>query len=338
MRHRYERSTHRATGTRGFRVSTPALRVSCPVCELSLAAPAALLGTGRAVLVCPKCDHRWPPPASAHAERRPLRCSSHAERPASWVCDECEGAWCEDCDDAERSQTVGDLRLSTCCLARRLPVARVEVARPFWEDLPAVLLWPLRSAGLPMLLVFWAGSFIPLVGWLLLLILAAYLQHVLRTSARGAPHLPPYPDLDDPVQDVIYPLGRLLAVTVVLWFPWWFAQVFFEAPKVVGVILALPAVLFWPFAVTAASVGRSLRVLTDLPLLASVLSRIRVDYVAALGLLLALAAPVALLEMGSKSVVLALLASLLRYYALFTGFHVLGRMVLQTRHLVEWEV
>jgi hypothetical protein len=320
-------------------MSATTLRLNCPICELALAAPVASLRAERVVVVCPKCAHRWHPHAAPGVDSGPLRCSAHPEREASWVCDDCGGAWCEDCDERERGQTVGNLRVSTCCLARRLPVTRVEAARPFWEDLPAVMLWPLRRAGLPMLLIFWAGSFIPFVSWFLQLILAAYLQHVLRTSARGAPHLPPYPEVDEPVQDVVYPLGRFLAVTVVLWFPWWFARVFLGAPAPLLALLALPGAVLWPFAVTVASVGRSLRGLTDLPLLAAVLSRIRVDYAAALGVLATLAAAVALLELASSKVVgLGLLASLLRYYALFAGFHVLGLMVLQTRHAVEWEV
>jgi hypothetical protein len=317
----------------------PALRASCPVCDLVLAAPVLPPDVARAVLVCPKCNHRWPAPLAADLPPGPLRCSTHPEREATRVCDGCGEAWCDECDEDDRSQTVGSLRVSTCCLSKRLSVARVEIARPFWEDLPAVLTWSLRRAGLPVLLIFWIGSFVPFVSWLLLLVLAAYLQHVLRASARGASHLPPYPEFDEPVQDILYPLGRFLAVTAVLWFPWWFYRLFLGGHGwFLGALLALPAAALWPFAVTAASVGRSLRVLTDVRMLTSVLSRIRHDYWMTLALLAALAAPVAVIDGVSHATVAVLLASLLRYYGLFTGFHMLGCMVLQTRHAVDWEV
>jgi len=316
------------------------LRTSCPVCELAVAVPAGLAGDpSRAVLVCPQCEHRWPPDLQAGASGGSDVCRDHPARAVAWICDECDEGWCVDCDEGERAQTVGELRLSSCCMARRVPVADVERVRPFWEDLAGVLAWPLRRAGLPMLLIFWLGNFVPLLSWLIMLVLAAYLQHVLRVSARGAPHLPPFPDFDDVVRDVLYPLGRFAAVTAVLWFPLWFYRVFLgHGSPVVEVLLALPAAALWPFAVTAASVGRSLRVLLEPSTLISVLARIRLDYAVLLTLLASLLLPVGILDRFSEYTVAALAGSLLRFYALFAGFHAMGLMVRQTRNVVDWEV
>ncbi len=189
-----------------------------------------------------------------------------------------------------------------------------------------------------MLLLFWAGSFVPFVDWLLLFALAAYLQHVLRVSARGAPHLPPFPAIDEPVQDVAYPLLRLLVVAAVLGLPWVVWRLFFEGGPVVGTLLLLPVLVLGPFAVTVASVGRSLDAFGEPAAIGRALARIREDYTVVVLVVLALALPVAVLAPFSERLAVALVAWLLTYYGLFATFHLLGRLVFRTRDLVSWEV
>jgi hypothetical protein len=181
---------------------------------------------------------------------------------------------------------------------------------------------------------------VPLISWLALIALAAYLQHVLRASAVGARSLPAYPAIDDVVVDLIYPLGRFVVVIAVLCGPSMLYRRWTDAPSDDPFLWALRSIpiLLGPFAVTVASIARSSRVLFDIPLLARVFVRTAGDYAMAWLFLLLLVLVHGLIgTIAARSDIALVALSAFRYYALFVAFHVLGRYVMQTRHLVDWE-
>jgi hypothetical protein len=222
-------------------------------------------------------------------------------------------------------------------------VADVRVARPFWHDLPERLAYPLRREGLFVLLFFWVINFVPILNWLFALMYAAYLAHVLRETARFREQPPRYPDFDSVVGDLLFPLLRILGASLLAWGPLLLYRRFTDAdagrsPAIVGILLAA-GVLYYPLAVTVSVTSRSFRAVVEFRALARIVTRIGPDYLAALAFVGALAAAgVAFQRFPGPRVIPDTFGRLVNLYLLFVGFHVLGRMVLQTRNRVDWDV
>lgn len=192
-----------------------------------------------------------------------------------------------------------------------------------------------------MLLLFWLGSFVPLLSWILLLLLAAYLQHILRRSAQDLDHLPDYPALQSVPETILYPLGRLLTGTLLAWGPLllYVRHAGGSSTDPAYWLLAAVGVVAWPILAIVASLTPSVVALFDFPAMIRAVSRIGPDYavtcvvLAGLGMI-----DVALTANADASPVAGLASTLFRVYASFVTFHVLGRLVLQTARRVDWAV
>jgi hypothetical protein len=102
--------------------------------------------------------------------------------------------------------------------------------RGFYELVADAFVYPFRREGKWLLLlaaVLFTASlalmWIPLFGWLLLVLVAGYLcafmVRVVERSANGDPELPDLPDLSDMYEDVLRPLGLVVGTCTVAMLP-----------------------------------------------------------------------------------------------------------------------
>jgi hypothetical protein len=318
----------------------PLSHVACPECETVqiVAAPAG--EAGRLHARCVRCRRVWPVPAISLPTAASMRCREHRGRSAKWFCERCKQGFCAACIPPRRVQWV-ELHTSPCCNARCVPLAEVFGIGPLWTRPAAVLRYPFHRKTWPVYVAILVGLHIPVINWLVMLLLAGYLAHVLVTSARGGTYLPEFPDFVSAWDSVFFPIGRLLICG------WWaFAPLWLYA-RWQGHAWSDPVVwLLWAFALLLTPMVLMLGALA--PSVFSALNPVNVvRFVAATGKDYAVAVASVLILWAVYLAVrpyldVAYLGSWIQpgadLYVLFLSFHILGRTAYLTRDRAEWSV
>jgi hypothetical protein len=313
-------------------------RSGCPDCNQVHAIPA--LPGGRCVVRCSHCRRLWPPGVAGSRERDDERCDEHPGRRARKVCERCDRTWCEPC--TRRVRVPGfPTTLSPCCNEGLVPIAEAHAIRPFWTELPAVLLYALRGGSPFVLLFLFLGGFVPVFAWTIPIFAAAYSVHVTRRAAVDPYSAPDCPEPDDFVVDFLFPLFRLLGASAVAFFPWLLYLQFgpqTPSPVVQASFGALGMAIYPVIVLNATIRNRLFEVLVPTHLMHTMRS-MGLDYlavVAALGIFVLAWKTSG--KIAAENDALALLMRYTRFYLLVTMFHVLGRSVWQTRHRIDWGV
>ena len=335
-RNRQCRTPENADGVR--RIGTMIARSACPDCNQAhtiLAPPA-----GRFVVRCSHCRRLWPPAVSAETEVGAERCNEHPGRKTKWVCEQCDRAWCQPC--SRRVRTPGfQTKLSPCCNDGLVPVADVQVIRPFWTELPAVMLYALRGGSPFVLLFLFFGGFVPIFSLTIPIFAAGYGVHVTRCSSSDPYSAPGFPGHNDILDDFLFPLLRLLGASLVAWYPWLlYAQFGPETPNPIvrGLFLVLGLSIYPAIVLNTTIQNRLFRALVPTELWRTI-RWMGLDYlavIAALGIFVL--AWKASGQIAAENDALGLLMRYTRFYLLVTMFHVFGRSVWQTRHRIDWGV
>jgi hypothetical protein len=312
-------------------------RSACPDCLQNHAILVAV--AGRAVARCTRCRRFWPPERHAGADTGVERCSEHPGRRTRWVCERCDLAWCRPCGRRVRAPGF-NTTLSPCCREGLVPVAELQTVRPFWSELPAVLLYALRGGSPFVLLFLFFGGFVPILAWTIPFFAAAYGVHVIRVSSADPYRAPGFPEPDDILVEFLYPLLRLLGAGLIAGFPWvLYFQYGPDPPNVLvtTLFLVLGVAAFPAIVLNTTIRGRLFRAL-DPGDLSRTMRWMGPDY-------LALVAALAVFVLAWKATgrlagndALLLMLRLVRFYLLITLFHVFGRSVWQTRHRIDWGV
>ncbi len=217
----------------------------------------------------------------------------------------------------------------------------MRAIRPFWTELPAVLLYAMRGGSPFVLLFLFLGSFVPLFSLTIPVFAIAYCVHVTRRSACDPYSAPNFPEPDNILVDFLFPLLRLFGASVVAFFPWLlYLQFGPETPSpIVRALFLLLGMAVYPAIVLNSIIrNRLFEVLVPTDLRDTMRS-MGLDYlalVAALGIFVLVWKTTG--KIAAESDVLALLMRYTRFYLLITMFHVLGRSVWQTRHRIDWGV
>jgi hypothetical protein len=267
-------------------------------------------------------------------------CREHPGRRVRFACERCDAPWCGPC--SRRVRTHGfDTTLSPCCREGLDPVAEQLELRPFWSDLPAVLLFALRG-GSPLVLAFlWFGGFVPILAWTIPVFAVAYCVHVARRSANDPYTAPNFPEPDDILIGLIYPFLRLLGASLVAWGPWllyWYYGPEVPNPVVRLAFLVLGLTAYPVIVLSSITHDQLFAALAPSDLLRTIRGMGH-DYLAlVLALCLFVLAWEATGRIAAVQDVLALFMRFARFYLLVTIFHVLGRSVWQTRDRIDWGI
>jgi hypothetical protein len=289
---------------------------------------------------CARCDRLWPVPSAALTAAAALRCRDHPGRRARWFCDRCGQGFCAACIPAERIRGVMT-RLSPCCRAHGIPLATVFEIEPIWKRPAAVLRYPFHRKTWPVYAAILIGLHIPVINWLIMLLLAGYLAHVLVTSARGQTYLPEFPDFVSAWDAVFFPIGRLLVSGWWAFAPLWLYARWhgYEGSDPVVWLLWIFGAALTPMIVMLGALSRSVFAALNPVNVFRFIAAIGRDYAVALALLVFLWAiylPVRpFLDMAYLGSWIRPAADL---YALFLTFHILGRTAYVTRDRADWGV
>jgi hypothetical protein len=318
----------------------PLTHVACPECETVQVVVAPGEATGRFHARCVRCDRVWPVPAQTLPPGASLRCREHPGRRARWFCSECGRGYCAECVAPQRIQWV-ELHASPCCKVRCIPVAVVFEVEPLWRRPADLFRYPFHRKTWPVFVAILVGLHIPVISWLVVLLLAGYLSHVLSTSARGQTHLPEFPDFVSAWESVFFPTARLLLCG------WWaFAPLWLYA-RWQGYSTSDPVV--WPLWIFGLLITPMLVMLCALaPTVFAAINPVNVarmikamgkDYALLIGYLAVLWAAYLLvrpfLDVGCLGSVVHAAADL---YVLIVTFHILGRTAYITSDRVDWGV
>lgn len=289
---------------------------------------------------CSHCRRLWPPGVAGESEPGHDRCNEHPGRRARKVCERCDRTWCDPC--TRRGPTPGfQATLSPCCNDGLVPIAEVRAIRPFWTELPAVLLYALRGGSPFVLLFLFLGGFVPILGLTIPVFAAAYSVHVTRCSAGDPYSAPDFPEPDDILVDFLFPLFRLLGASAVAFFPWLlYLQFGPETPSpIVQAFFLLLGLAIYPAIVLNTTIRNRLFEVLVPTHLTHTMRSMGLDYlavVAAFGIFVLAWKTTG--RIAAENDALALLMRYTRFYLLVTMFHVLGRSVWQTRHRIDWGV
>lgn len=313
-------------------------RTNCPDCNqvhAVLDRPA-----GRWVVRCAHCRRLWPPELDGSADEAARTCNEHPGRRTAWVCEQCDLAWCAPC--GRRVRTHGfDHSLSPCCRAGLQPITPSSVLRPFWNELPAVLLYAFRG-GSPLVLAFlFLGGFVPILAWTIPVFAAAYGVHVTRCSAGDPYTAPDFPEPDNILTDLLYPLFRLLGASVVAWLPWLLYRQYGPDepnPLLLTGSLVLGMTIYPAIVLIAIARNALFEALVPLEWVRTMrlMGRDYLAVVLAVGLFFL--AWKATGRIAAEHDLLALAMRFARFYLMVTIFHILGRAVWQTRHRIDWGI
>jgi hypothetical protein len=155
-------------------------------------------------------DAPLPPPLSLDPVAAPAgtACRSHPKSHARWYCPKCRKFFCEVCV-ATRARPSGSTHMCRSCGSECHPV-QVEASdstgeRGFFARLPGSFLYPLRGAGILVLIVativfaalgMVAGIFSIAITMMAIGYLFLFLQNIIHCTAAGDDEMPSMPDFD----------------------------------------------------------------------------------------------------------------------------------------------
>jgi len=219
----------------------------------------------------------------------------------------------------------------------RLPAAPV----PFWNRLPAFMLYPLRGTALVALVTLMLCTLVrllPGIGWLLSLLtwaaIYAYAFDILRNTADGRMDAPEI--LSDSRNGM---LARLLGLIFVLAVAVGLA--FALGGLVVGLIVLVAVVLLQPGFVISLAMDGSLRRALNPAVAIALATRIGWPYLAAFGVLFAMQASMLTAARWAKGLLPPMVDELvitgLTIWGLFATFHFMGYLVYQYHEVLGYE-
>ncbi len=172
-------------------------------------------------------------------------CKIHLGTPAKYYCDKCRGLFCEICVSSSPINGVTH-KLCRKCNCDCAPV-RIEILdepeKGFYSEIPGAFAYPLRGAGIFMLLFgtvmmgvinfaagtgrFNAGLQVAAASlwWRLMLQVIAtgymfcYMQNIIHSTALGEKKMPGLPDITNIWDDLILPCLQLIGVTLISFAP-----------------------------------------------------------------------------------------------------------------------
>lgn len=224
----------------------------------------------------------------------------------------------------------------------------------FWAALPTAFAYPLTIEGLPLLLcgvifftvAFLIVSFLPCFGWILALVLQGYLigyfMEIMAASARGEDEPPDWPDLMDPVEAALKPMGYLIAVGIFAFLPAAAGLLLhgLGGSRVVFVLLIALGLLYLPMGMLVCSVFRDLRSLSPVRVvraLACVPGRYLVTWLLLLALIaLSIGARLLVATYLDIIIVKHLLLSGVAFYFNFVMMRILGLLYYTARDKLGW--
>jgi hypothetical protein len=239
-------------------------------------------------------------------------CKHHPKTLGRYFCHSCHQFYCEMCVGA---RNVGGAKVKTCrhCGTDVAPVS-VRLQRPvqigFFKRIPGSLAYPLRGAGviimlvgivLTMILRFgqWmisTGSARPMIFGFMLQIFAGgylftYLQSIIFSTVAEDKEMPDLPGISSFVEDVVFPFLRLLGLVICCFGPAIglevVAVVMGEVPPGLTIAIIATAILggiYFPMAFLAVATLDSLAAANPLVVLPSML-KVPVEYFVTLVLL-----------------------------------------------------
>ncbi len=173
-------------------------------------------------------------------------CKIHLQTRAKFHCPTCRGLFCEIC--ISTSPMTGSVRkLCRKCNTDVVPVQIEIVEEPekdFYGQVPGAFVYPLRGAGVLMLLLgmimvgavkFAAGmgklhaslgSAAPPISWWSLMMqvmiigyMFCYMQNIIHSTALGEKEMPSLPDVTSLWEDILLPCCHLIGVTLISFAP-----------------------------------------------------------------------------------------------------------------------
>ena len=172
-------------------------------------------------------------------------CKIHLGTPARYFCHKCRGLFCDLCVSSSPLNGVAR-KLCRKCSCDCAPV-KIEIVeedeRSFYSYVPGAFVYPLRGAGILMLLVgtvlmgainFAAGTGkfnaamsggIPISWWSLMLQVMAtgylfcYMQNIIHSTALGEKEMPSLPDVTSFWDDILLPCLQLIGVILISFSP-----------------------------------------------------------------------------------------------------------------------
>ncbi len=172
-------------------------------------------------------------------------CKIHLQTLASYYCDKCRGLFCQICVSSSPMNGVIHKLCRKCnrdCSPIKIEIVD-EPEKGFYTQVPGAFLYPLRDAGILMLLVgtvlvgavkFAAGMGklnssmhgAPPVSWwgLMLQVMVVgymfcYMQNIIHSTALGETKMPSLPDITSFWEDILLPCLQLIGVTLISFAP-----------------------------------------------------------------------------------------------------------------------
>jgi hypothetical protein len=224
-------------------------------------------------------------------------------------------------------------RLKQVCTEEQF--ARLELPEkiePFWHNIPELFKYPISGAGIYLLIggtvfvtilqfiinlptIFFYGSI--LVSLFLSGYLSSYFISVMRSSARGRPTPPDWPDITNIGENVIGSLFIVSFPGMVSFFPavaYFFYMIFFQGPISIFIVLIAMGALYYPMALIASAItGAAMNSANFVGVIGSIL-KVRKEYFIA-ELMLALFAGVSI-----AAYLMVAIATSALYGAIAAGF------------------
>jgi hypothetical protein len=317
-------------------------------------------------------------PAVAGVDIGAKFCKFHPKSPARYLCKKCNRTYCELCITVLNVGSVTKKNCRSCgveCVPLQVHLVRPGPQKGFFASLPGAFIYPMRGAGIFILLVgmiIFTGIRLGTVmmstgsvrgiglGGTMQLILGGYLftflQNIIHSTAAGDDEVPDLPGINF-LEDILLPFFRLLGLVLVCF-----------APAIAFVILAvataspslaigvLPAMLFgcayFPMAFLAVAILDSVGAVNPLVILPSIL-KVPAEYIVTVVILaavliftkigdivLAAAFPKGLMTQSIPELLamfgLKFLWSLVSLYLLTVNTRILGLLYLCKKDKLAW--
>lgn len=216
------------------------------------------------------------------------RCSQHPNARAAWRCTKCGADLCPGCAAEDIIHGGKIVRCVTCSGVAEVLRVRREVV-PYWGMFGTFLKAIFSLEGLlqflALALILYLVAHVPLVGGILYGgVWVSYYFLIINKAAYGNAKLPRPADFTDFVDDMVLPLIRFIAATLILWIPTYlyvrsrigFGNLFANPVEALAdpvlILIVVVSVAYFPGAIITAAVTRStLAMLNPLVILGIVL-------------------------------------------------------------------
>ena len=253
------------------------------------------------------------PPLSPVIFNEPKYCKIHLHTSAKYFCPGCRGLFCEICVTSGQVNGVVRKACRKCnCECAPVKIERQTVPeKGFYARVPGAFLYPLRGAGVLMLLVgtvlFGALKFVAFMGgingmmggggagltwWGLMLqviivgYMFCYMQNIIHSTALGEAEMPSLPDVTSFWDDILLPCLQLIGVTLIsfgplILFAIWLLAADARASGAVLMSLSVLGCVYFPMAFLAVAMLDTVAAANPLQVVPSVL-KVPSEYLVAL--------------------------------------------------------